>query len=233
MKRFMTIISVLSILAMATSAFGEEYGFTISGSSTDPFDNAPPPAAPGGLRTLYLHYVCNNDIGAGTGMGAFESGIDFNAAPLAANTNPAQVFANVGDPDRPDPVDAGLPGRDRRMARSTGCSSTARAPVSPSCYRPTVPGSPGWLEHHRRGRLRLPGRLLADRSHRFRQHRWQCLAPSLRRATNLCDTGTVLGREQQLGFREGSVPLRSSTHCLTNGPFLREGPVPLCPPLDS
>ena len=60
MKRILTIISVLT-LVMASGAVAEEYGWSISNSSTDAFSNTgvPVPA----LSDLYLWFVC----AAGTG----------------------------------------------------------------------------------------------------------------------------------------------------------------------
>jgi hypothetical protein len=60
MKRFLTIFLVL---AFASSAFGGQFGWTLSDSNTDPMSNQGTFTA-AGLLTLYLWYYCtNNDRG--------------------------------------------------------------------------------------------------------------------------------------------------------------------------
>jgi hypothetical protein len=57
MKRFTTILAVLSVLVLATSAFGQNrYGWTISNSNADPFSNS---GAPLPFGTYYLWYQCS------------------------------------------------------------------------------------------------------------------------------------------------------------------------------
>jgi hypothetical protein len=83
MKRFMTIISALSVLTVASSAFAQGIGWTISSSAADANANTGTAGAPGTLTTLFLHYACNNTppSGPGTGMTAMEA--DLSVAPLA------------------------------------------------------------------------------------------------------------------------------------------------------
>ena len=98
MKRFMTIVSALSILVVASSAFAGQYGWTLSNSSTDPLSNNGAPT--GGLATLFLWYVCDNDLG----ISAAEFDLDTVplAAPTVANgwinlaTQPFQWLAIIG-----------------------------------------------------------------------------------------------------------------------------------------
>jgi glycosyltransferase involved in cell wall biosynthesis len=84
MKRFMTIISALSVLTVASSAFAQGgIGWTISSSAADPHVNTGTAGGPGTLTTLFLHYACNNTppSGPGTGMTAMEA--DLSTTPLA------------------------------------------------------------------------------------------------------------------------------------------------------
>lgn len=83
MKRFMTIISALSVLTVASSAFAQGIGWTISESLTDPFVNTGPAGAPGTLSTLYLHYACNTTPPAGPGQGMTAMEADLSLAPIA------------------------------------------------------------------------------------------------------------------------------------------------------
>ena len=89
MKRFMTTVSVLAILAMASSAFGATFGWTISGSVTDPDVNTG--VATNGVASLYLWLDC----GIGNGMASAE--FDLCAVginPLAFTT--MNGFLNAG-----------------------------------------------------------------------------------------------------------------------------------------
>jgi hypothetical protein len=58
MKRFMTILSVLAILAMGTSAHAVRFGWTISGSAADPYVNTG--TATNGVVNLTLWLVCTD-----------------------------------------------------------------------------------------------------------------------------------------------------------------------------
>jgi hypothetical protein len=101
MKRFMTMISALSVLTVASSALAQGdglywVGWTLSASNADAFENTGTPGQPGTLKTVYLWYQCNitPPAGPGTGMTAMEADLS-GAAPLAALT-PMNGFLNAG-----------------------------------------------------------------------------------------------------------------------------------------
>ena len=61
MKRFMTIVSVLAVVAIASNALATEpghFGWTISSSTSDPFQNTGAPT--GGPNTLYMWIGCSS-----------------------------------------------------------------------------------------------------------------------------------------------------------------------------
>ncbi|MAF26797.1 MAG: hypothetical protein QGH59_09215 [Gemmatimonadota bacterium] len=87
MKRFMTILAVLSVLVLATSATAEVYGWTISGSATDPFVNTGTPAFAVGFFTL--HFVCDSD-----GMSAAE--FDIGGTMTVYAFTPLNGYLNAG-----------------------------------------------------------------------------------------------------------------------------------------
>jgi len=106
MKRFMTIVTVLAMLAMASSAFGQVlYGWSVSGSATDANVNTGTPT--GGVGTFYLWFNCND----GDGMSAAEFDMVVTGiSPLAftpmngflnAGTFPALLLAVGGCPNGP------------------------------------------------------------------------------------------------------------------------------------
>lgn len=87
MKRVLTIATALTMLAIPVSA--EQYGWTISSSSTDPFVNSGPVlSAP---LTLYLWFACNVDDGMA--VGEFDV-----SAPGMSNFgfNPLNGYLNAG-----------------------------------------------------------------------------------------------------------------------------------------
>ena len=92
MKRFMTIVSVLAILAFAGSAFAGQYGWTISSDATNPDVNSSTLAP--GIATLYLWFQCNDD----DGMSAAEFDVAGNGfiLPLAFTT--MSGYLNAGSP---------------------------------------------------------------------------------------------------------------------------------------
>ena len=100
MKRFMTVVSALSVLTVTSSGLAQgdgtfSVGWTLSASAVDPFLNTGTPGAPGTVTTLYLWYQCNitppNPLGPG--MNAMET--DLSLAPLAAMTT-MNGFLNAG-----------------------------------------------------------------------------------------------------------------------------------------
>ena len=96
MKRLTTIFAVLAlILTAAPSSFAAdtyEYGWSISGSSVDPFANTG--AFVPGLGTLYLWYQCN----VKDGMSAAEFDIvSANAANVFLSFSATNGFLNAGN----------------------------------------------------------------------------------------------------------------------------------------
>jgi hypothetical protein len=72
MKRFMTVVAVLSTLALASTAVAGEFGWTVSSSSTDAFAHIGSPAGTPQLITLYLWIACDTGV---TGAAASEFGL--------------------------------------------------------------------------------------------------------------------------------------------------------------
>ena len=88
MKRI--LILVLALLAIATPAFANYYGWTISSSQTDP--RAATGGIPsGGLAHLYLWYYCN----AGGGMSAADFGLAATGVVFAGFST-LNGFLNAG-----------------------------------------------------------------------------------------------------------------------------------------
>jgi hypothetical protein len=90
-KRFLSIVSVLSVLALATSALALDFGWTLSGSDSDPMVNTGSPSA--GVATVYLWYYCTNTA---QGLASAEFDITGSSLPLAFTPNGANGFLNAG-----------------------------------------------------------------------------------------------------------------------------------------
>lgn len=89
MKRFLTIFFVL---AFATSAFGGQFGWTLSNSLTDPHANQGTFVS--GILTLYLHYYCTTNP---TGLASAEFDLaSSNPANLVLAFTPMNGFLNAG-----------------------------------------------------------------------------------------------------------------------------------------
>jgi hypothetical protein len=88
MKRFMTIVSVLAILAMGSSAYAATFGWTLSASPADPFANTATPSF--GVANVYLWLFC----GTGNGMASAEFDLGGTLNPLAFTT--MNGFLNAG-----------------------------------------------------------------------------------------------------------------------------------------
>ena len=105
MKRFMTTVSVLAILAMASSAFGDVYGWTVSVDPVDPYMNTG--AGAGAFQTLYLFYACNDAMGMSAAefdlvpVGIQVLGITTINGFLNAGAGNALLLAVGGCPDGP------------------------------------------------------------------------------------------------------------------------------------
>ncbi len=94
MKRFLTICSVMTMLVVAVSANAQQrYGWTVSGSPTDPCASTGNFAI-GGLATIYLWYTYNSP----DGMSAADFSVVTN--PLGAVNvlafNTANGYLNAG-----------------------------------------------------------------------------------------------------------------------------------------
>jgi hypothetical protein len=90
MKRFMTTVTVLAILAIASSAFGQvQYGWTVSSSAADP--NVNTGVATFGVTNLYLWLQCAE----GDGMSAAEFDMAVTGFNVLAFT-PLSGFLNAG-----------------------------------------------------------------------------------------------------------------------------------------
>lgn len=84
MKRILTIVSVLS-LVMASSAMAADYGWSLSGSSTDPTQNTQPANPPNTQVQVYLWLACvNPDLGAAAMECAMSSTFPFAAGSFIA-----------------------------------------------------------------------------------------------------------------------------------------------------
>jgi hypothetical protein len=89
MKRFLTI---LFVLAFASSAYAGEFGWTLSFSSTDPLVHTATPAV--GFVNVYLWYQCTNDL---NGLSAAEFAVlDGGAGALTWTFTPMSGFLNIG-----------------------------------------------------------------------------------------------------------------------------------------
>ena len=89
MKRFLTI---LFVLALATSVSARDFGWTLSNSPTDALANSGTFTA--GILTLYLHYYCTND---GNGLASAEFDIQStSAANLVLAFTALNGFLNAG-----------------------------------------------------------------------------------------------------------------------------------------
>jgi hypothetical protein len=86
MKRFLTILFVLTF---AASAYGLEFAWTLSDSSTDPLSNTGTAVA--GLVNVYLWYYCTSNA---QGLASAEFDIAGSAVPLSFT--PAGGFLNAG-----------------------------------------------------------------------------------------------------------------------------------------
>ncbi len=91
MKRFMTTVSVLAILAMATSAFGAQFGWTISGDIVaNPDQNSGAPTNT--VATLGLWLQCSE--GNGMASAEFDLGVSGSMSVLAFTA--MNGFLNAG-----------------------------------------------------------------------------------------------------------------------------------------
>ena len=98
MKRFLTICAALALLlpASASHATDYQYGWTISGSGSDPFASTGPFA--GGLITLHLWFQCS----VKEGMSAAEFGLaSSNPANQIIALNVQNGFLNAGSATQP------------------------------------------------------------------------------------------------------------------------------------
>jgi hypothetical protein len=86
MKRFLTI---LFVLAFATSVYAGEFGWSLSDSATDYLANTGTPVA--GLVTIYLWYACTNNA---LGLASAEFDVAGTTVPLSFTT--ANGFLNAG-----------------------------------------------------------------------------------------------------------------------------------------
>ncbi len=89
MKRFLSVVSILSVLALATSALAFDFGWTLSGSNTDPMVNTGSPSA--GVVSIYLWYYCTNTA---EGLASAEFDITGSSLPLAFTA--MNGFLNAG-----------------------------------------------------------------------------------------------------------------------------------------
>jgi hypothetical protein len=89
MKRVLTI--ALAMLAIAVPAFANQYGWTISSSSTSPFQNVGG-LAPGEVDSLYLWYQCS-DL---QGMSASEFVFQVNGGITLMGFHPLSGFIMGG-----------------------------------------------------------------------------------------------------------------------------------------
>lgn len=99
MKRFLTICAALAVTLLVASpsrATDYQYGWTISGSATDPFANTG--AFAGGLLTLYVWYQCS----VKDGMSAAEFDLQsVNGANTILAFNVMNGFLNAGTATAP------------------------------------------------------------------------------------------------------------------------------------
>jgi hypothetical protein len=86
MNKFLTI---LFVLAFASSAVAGDFGWTLSSSASDPLAHTATPAA--GLATVYLWYYCTNNA---RGLASAEFDVAGTATPLSFTT--ANGFLNAG-----------------------------------------------------------------------------------------------------------------------------------------
>ena len=86
MKRFLTILFVLTFAASAQAGF---FGWTLSDSSTDPHSNSGTPLA--GLVYVYAWYFCTNTA---EGLASAEFDVGGSMAPMSFT--PANGFLNAG-----------------------------------------------------------------------------------------------------------------------------------------
>lgn len=89
MKRFLSVVAVASVLALATSALAFDFGWTLSGSNTDPMVNTGTPTP--GVLSIYLWYYCTNTV---QGLASAEFDITGSSLPLAFT--PTNGFLNAG-----------------------------------------------------------------------------------------------------------------------------------------
>jgi hypothetical protein len=95
MKRILTIVSVLSMV-MASGAMAENYGWSLSASSTDPAVNTAAPGGPSSIQTVYVWLSCVDPLGAAAAEFALQTtGFAFAAGPATTYNG---VLA-TGSPD--------------------------------------------------------------------------------------------------------------------------------------
>ncbi len=76
MKRVLTIVCALALLAAGTASAQIEYGFTVSASNTDGRVNSGPTFGSGGPVSIHLWMDCSRD----DGIAAAEFSLDFDGA---------------------------------------------------------------------------------------------------------------------------------------------------------
>jgi hypothetical protein len=97
MRHLLTTVVALSVLGAASGAqaTGSSYGWTISASNTDPYQNTTPFV--GGLKTVYLWYACSTPAPGPGGMSAAELAIcPADPGNLVLAVSPQNGFLNAG-----------------------------------------------------------------------------------------------------------------------------------------
>ena len=97
MKRILTIVFALSLVATSAFAQGEDYGWSISGSNTDPNQSTGAPVG-GAPFSLYLWLTCTTDAGGTGGWASMECDVQLAGpgGPLLLGFTPLNGVLNGG-----------------------------------------------------------------------------------------------------------------------------------------
>ena len=97
MKRIVTILSVLAVLAIAPASMAAEYGYTFSYSSTDPAVTTSAPGTPFTTISVYMWLTCTTV----DGVAAIEFGVNSGYAAGAGSFVPLSGAINLGSSTDP------------------------------------------------------------------------------------------------------------------------------------